>query len=71
MGIWRDGVIPVTVKRRAFDVDGRHLLIEDDDTVGVLDAIDCEGGGVVVDASPIRNLLQGRRSRTALPDQVL
>ena len=40
MGIWRDGVIPVTVKRRAFDVDGRHLLIGDDDATGVLGGIE-------------------------------
>src|SRR6516165_7401123 len=36
MGIWRDGIVPLAMEGMAFDVDGSHLGISDDDAFGVL-----------------------------------
>ena len=45
VGIRRDSVIPVAVELGAFDVDGSHLGVRDDDAAGVLASVEFAAHG--------------------------
>src|SRR6266446_10053079 len=62
MMIWLDGVIPLAVELGAFDVDGSHLGVGNDNAVGVLPSVEFTahgearfggGGGDQLDDDPI------------------
>src|SRR5260370_27936431 len=75
MIVWGDGVVPFAVELGAFDVDGGHLGVGNDDAVGVLPSVEFTahgeasfggGGGDQLDDDPIADEWLGT---PVLPDE--